>query len=805
MMQYMKILLVLLFLTSSAIKAETIGVFYDPHTPQFVFAAQEIKTALESKDFKVDLKPIADLASAYENKKIIIALKSDVSVLDVLLKEGGETTGLNILGEQAFALRTTNARQRSYWAIGGDVAGGLYAGLQLAENITFNSLDVSYHEEQEPYIKKRGIKYNIPLDQRAPTFNHNGDQEKSSVKDMWDIDFWKEYLDDLARNRYNALSYWTKNAFTTMIKLDDYRDVEVHDVIDGYGNLVKKMSIDEKIEFWQEVMQYAADRSIDIYYITWNIYLNNAEGKYGITSDSNNPKTIAYLRKSVKQFLLTYPNVNGIGVTAGEHMPDMSFEEREKWLWDTYAMGILDAKKEQPNRKIRFIHRHWYSSCSDIMSFFKDYPDTFDFSFKYAKAHMYSSPDVPFEDFLLDEMPKGTKSWWNLRNDDIFYLRWGDPEYTRQFILNFDKDKTAGYLMGSDGYVWGRVYCSTDPEFNGGTENKKHWYNFMLWGRLGYNPDLSPNVLKNHLRHHFPEVSSEVMYEAWKTASKVIPETTRFFWRDWDFQWYPEGCKSRTLITVKEFMGGNTMLGSGILNIGDYCEKVVNKEHISNTTPLDVANKLEAYAFQTLLMIEGIEARGNAELQQTISDITAFAHLGNYYSEKIRGATALSLYNFTSETAHQNRAIAHLETALAHWKKYVKIMEQNYISRRYSRSGNLDWKELTNEVEHDIELARTIEKFNIDITFENIKEGAVYKKGVDLSVNVLVKSTFDIKSVSLKINGESMGRLSNAPYLWDAEKDARLKNMNTGTYLFEATVSDDIGNKVEKTVQITIN
>ncbi len=804
MEKFLKLMVAFLLLTTNVIKAENVGVFYDTTIPQFEFAASDIKVALENNGFVVDLKPIAQLSANYDHKKIIIALKSDESVIKVLSEEGGETVGFDTLGEQAFALRTTNKNHQSYWAIGGDISGGLYGGLQLAENITFNSLNVSYNEEQEPYIKKRGIKYNIPLDKRAPTFNYNGDQEKSNIKDMWDMDFWKEYLDDLARNRYNALSYWTKNAFTTMIKLDDYRDVEVHDVIDGYGNLVKKMTIDEKIEFWQEVMQYAADRSIDIYYITWNIYLNNAEGKYGITNDSKNPKSIAYLRESVKQFLLTYPNVNGIGVTAGEHMPNMSFEEREKWLWDTYASGILDAKKEQPGRKIRFIHRHWYSSCSDIMSYFKDYPDTFDFSFKYAKAHMYSSPDVPFEDFLLDEMPKGTKSWWNLRNDDIFYLRWGDPEYTRQFILNFDKEKTAGYLMGSDGYVWGRVYCSADPAFNGETENTKHWYNFMLWGRLGYNPNLSPNVLKNHIKYHFPEVSSEVMYDAWLTASKIIPLTTRFFWRDWDFQWYPEGCKSRKLITVKEFMGGNTMQGSGILNIADYCEKVVNKEQISNTTPLDVANKLEAYAHQTLLMIDGIEAAENAELKLTKNDIMAFAHLGNYYSEKIRGATALSLYNFTSESSYQERAIAHLETAFEHWKKYVKIMESQYLPRRYSRSGNLDWKELTKEVEHDIELARTIEKFSIDIDFENIKEGAEYKKGIDLNVNVVVESTFNIKSVSLKINGESMGRCNKAPYFWDAQMDARLKSMNTGTYLFEATVNDDIGNKVEKTVQISV-
>jgi len=72
-----------------------------------------------------------------------------------------------------------------------------------------------------------------------------------------------------------------------MVKLEEYPDVEVHDVIDGYGNLVKKMTIDEKIAFWQEVMEYANNRCIDIFYFTWNIHTNQANGKYGITNTEN--------------------------------------------------------------------------------------------------------------------------------------------------------------------------------------------------------------------------------------------------------------------------------------------------------------------------------------------------------------------------------------------------------------------------------------------------------------------------------------------------------------------------------------
>ena len=156
MSRLLKILFFLVILANT-VKAERIGVFYDHSIPQFEFAASDIKVALENNGFEADLKPIVELSAKYENKKIVIALKSNASVMKRLIKEGGDNNKIGDLGEQAFALRTTQLKQQAYWVIGGDIAGALYGGLQIAENIAFHSLEGTYNEEQEPYIKKRGI------------------------------------------------------------------------------------------------------------------------------------------------------------------------------------------------------------------------------------------------------------------------------------------------------------------------------------------------------------------------------------------------------------------------------------------------------------------------------------------------------------------------------------------------------------------------------------------------------------------------------------------------------------------------
>ncbi|WP_066631670.1 hypothetical protein [Labilibacter marinus] len=798
-----KIILLFIFWVNHVF-AQKVGVFYDEKIPQFEFAASDIKKALNSHGFKVVLKPIDELTKSKLSCNVVMALKSDVNAVGLLAYKGVDTAKFSRLGEQAYALRTTNGNQLNYWAIGGDITGAMYGGLQLAENITFNALVGTYNEEDAPYLKKRGIKFNIAFDQNSSSFDSDGDQDKSNIKDVWDMSFWKSYLDDLARYRYNTLSFWTLHPFTSMIKLEEYPDVAIQDVTDGYGNLVKKMTIDEKIAFWQEVMEYADNRSIDIFYFTWNIFLGTAEGKYGITHKGSNEISKEYMRKSVKEFLLTYPHVDGIGVTAGERMRDLSFDEREKWLWDTYVMGILDAKKVQENRKIRFIHRHWNTAVSDIMSHFEEYPDAFEFSFKYARAHMYSSTNIEFEDFLLEEMPDGTKCWWNVRNDDIFQLRWGNPEYARNFLLGFHKDKTAGYLMGSDGYTWGRVYSDKDPTVKGKNEITKHWYNFLMWGRLGYNPDLPNDVFKNHLKLKFPEAPINDLYLAWKAASEIIPQTTRFSWKDWDGNWYPEGCKSGKFINVKGFMVGQTMQGSGIVNIEDYCQKKLNNETITEITPFDVANNLENYASEALSLTSGIKPNGNTELKLIINDITAFAHLGNYYSEKIRGATELALFMHTSKQKHQNNAVSHLKKALMHWKKYAERLDAEYTPKVLARTGKFDWNQLTKDVEHDIEMAKNFEKSQIDIVFEHVKDGAVYPVGTDLKVELSINSTLPVVLVGLVPNGEYIGVKKSPPYLWDSETTPSFKNMNTGIYELKVHATDIHGVRVEKIISITI-
>ena len=161
------------------------------------------------------------------------------------------------------------------------------------------------------------------IDQR---YDDTGDAAQMNIETMWEFSFWKDYLDNMARYRYNVLSLWNLHQFPSMVKVPEYPDVALNDVYvrdDVHSgaklHIVKKISIDEKIAYWKKVFKYADDRGIDIHMYHWNVFVNGAEGKHGIEQRQDSPEAIEYLRKSVKQFMLTYPTVKGIGVTAGEN------------------------------------------------------------------------------------------------------------------------------------------------------------------------------------------------------------------------------------------------------------------------------------------------------------------------------------------------------------------------------------------------------------------------------------------------------------------------------------------------------
>lgn len=707
-----------------------VSLLFDEQIKPVVFAVREIQDAVQEKGYR------------------LVERAGDIQIVFEIQSDELEPQCYRLRNEQSKRIRIT----------GGDPTGCMYGGLELAEKIRLGEpLSGIETADGEPYISKRGLKFNIPLDARTPSYDDTGDAAQNNIAEMWNFEFWKEFLDNMARHRYNTLTLWNPHPFPSMVKVTEFPDAALEDVCvttekpvakPGEWNepqlvakkvvenltVVKKMTIEEKIEYWRKVMRYAKGRGMEIYFITWNVCMNSVapplkdkserkiqyelKGKYGVSNSQTNPATKAYLRASVRDFILTYPDLAGIGVTAGENMGGKeSGLNKEQWLWETYGLGVLDAKKIQPDRKVKFIHRYWQSGVKNIMDEWKDYPDSFELSFKYARARLYSSTKPPFCREMLEQMkPYGLKSWWNLRNDDIFVHRWGGPDYVRDFILNFPYEQTAGYHMGSDGYVWGREFTSLEPESPRQLEIVKHWYNFMLWGRLGYNPKLNRSFFEKVLAAKFPEVDASLLYDTWAASSKITPQVNRFHWRNWDHQWSVEGCMDARgeerggFHSVEEFLNPEwpTMEESGIMTIPDYVDSIMHGRNANAVTALQVADNLEQWANKALEGVKQINdrCRPSKELRQTLGDIESMSWLGKYYASKIRGTFDYAMSQVTNYPTHKQWSIEHLTKAIDHWTAYAKKASSQYKPQLLARTRHLDWWKLAEYVKKDVEIVR---------------------------------------------------------------------------------------------------
>ena len=709
-------------------------VFHDSQAPQVAFAVTEIDRASGSKR-AASVHAIRDLSSDTSSLRFAIAADAAESKA---LAQRLRVAPLKTTALQSYAIRRAETAGRVTIAVlGADPAGAMYGALDIAEALRLGAVASLNNSDHSPHIAQRGIKFNIPLDRRNPTYSDSSDSAQANIPEMWSMDFWREFLDEMARQRFNVLTLWNLHPFPSIVKVPEYPDIALNDV---WGNrepfdlkfnmnskamsepfhlgqvaVVKHMTIDDKIRFWREVMQYAKDRGIDVYWYTWNTFVWGTEGKHGITEDGNNSETVAYFRASVRETVRTYPLLAGIGITAGENMNSAQGPfDHEQWLWKTYGEGVRDGLKDQPNRQFRLIHRYHQTSQSKTLDAFKDYPGPMDFSFKYSVAHMYSEPNPPFISPVLTEMPRNLRTWLEVRNDDIYSFRWGDPDFARAYINNIPApDRVAGFNMGPDGYTWGREFIDREPENPRRLVMQKQWYSFALWGRLSYEPGLPNSLFEQMLASRFPGAPASKIYSAIAAASKTMPQVTRFFWRDLDFKWFPEGNiqsgHGTGFFTVRDFIEGQTMPASGILNIRQWRTRYLNGAKMEGFTPLEVAAELQKNAVAAHRLVEEVRpAEGNnKELRLTLGDADAMAVLGEYYAEKILAACDLALFDSQGKAEQQASAVRHLEAALAHWKAYAAVATSQYKPQHLGRLNRVvDLNALVDSAGADIDVAR---------------------------------------------------------------------------------------------------
>ena len=117
------------------------------------------------------------------------------------------------LKPEAFRIRANN---NGYAVTGGDARGAMYGALDFAEQL---ELDGKVRDrEEQPSLSVRALKFNVPL----PGTGYLSEEDLANNQWFWSMDYWRKFLDMAARNRYNAITFWSAHPYGRVVRVPKY-------------------------------------------------------------------------------------------------------------------------------------------------------------------------------------------------------------------------------------------------------------------------------------------------------------------------------------------------------------------------------------------------------------------------------------------------------------------------------------------------------------------------------------------------------------------------------------------------------
>jgi hypothetical protein len=429
-----------------------------------------------------------------------------------------------------------------------------------------------------------------------------------------------------------------------------------------------------------------------------------------------------------------YEDLAGLGITHGERMGGMAPEERQQWFLDTFVAGMKAAK-----RPVKFIHRAPLSAGKGSggstgaavekmtrASMEKmDLPEPIWVEMKFNWSHAHSSPHLvhvhggPLTDAYWNPPPKNYRITWMARNEDIFCLRWGEPDFIRKHIELNGASYVGGYFVGSECYIPAKDYFTKpDARIDWAYAFQRQWFFYKAWGRLLYDPATKDEVFRAEFhRRYGPD--GEKLFAALVLGSRMPLRLASLYKATWDFTLYAEGFLAPAagkgdpspFISADELID-HAALDPDFVSIKDFVEAQVAKRAIpeGKITPLALADALERDGREAMRLVDGIATDGKAVYAE-VADARAWAYLSLYFAEKLRGCVDLQTFRKDHAADRQKQAIEHLQQAVEHWKALIRETEPIYremplIHLEKYKDGLFHWSRFLPDVERDVEAAR---------------------------------------------------------------------------------------------------
>lgn len=604
-----------------------------------------------------------------------------------------------------------------------DPRGYSYALVELSERIRSGGLSTldGWQETRSPAVAIRGIQRNFSsVHEDSPWFH--------------DREFWAEYLDHLASQRFNrfhlafGMQYNYGTGWESRTATDNYLVFTYPFLLDVPGYDVRATGVDEgdrnrNFESLAFIARETNRRGMDFHIGMWNhAYDFGHDSKEWYPITGIDPSSHAdYCAAALGALLHAIPEITG--VTFRVHHEGGIAERGREVFWeklfdaasavgrplqiDLHAKGVDDllvAAARKPNLSLILSAKHLaehmglpYHQASirpreqNPLQFDGQDTSVTGITDGARRFTRYGYADYLGEDRRTDVM---FRMWPGTQK----LLLWGDPSFASGYgryatiggsrglefcePLTFKGRRGSGRPGGRDPYVRGDLRL-------GVSDWKKYRYTYVLWGQLMYNPDADAEVWQRSLREdHGPEAAPH-LEAALASLSRVLPLVAHVHGVSAANNFYsPElyvdlpisdqiKCTHYAWDTAdpRTWEGVSTFDPSLFYSVAEYADAVLANALGGKYTPLEVALWLETLAADgedAIVLATASSPNVRPQTERAVIDLRIIVRLGRFFAGKFRAAVQYALHRRTGDSSFLQASVTLLGAA---HDQYAGILE----------------------------------------------------------------------------------------------------------------------------------
>ncbi len=588
--------------------------------------------------------------------------------------------------KEAFLLRRIGS---TIIASGSDASGTLYAALELASRIkTLHALPEEIDYQDHPLLKLRG--YALGMQKPEITYEDAEYDYLYTSKDFpffYDKNYWTKYLDYLVENRINTLYLWNGHPFTSLLKLPRYPEAQE----------LPTAQLEQNIAMFHWLTQEADRRCIWVLQGFYNIHLSHAFARahnvpYHLSAPT--PLSSDYTRYAISEFIREYPSV-GIFMTLGEAMgPHYSPE----WLTKTIIPGVQDGVAElskqtgHPVPEPPIIVRAHATDIEAVMPAAAPLYSNIDTMWKWnGESLTWTNIRGPVED-RFNKLVAGSKTTivniHLLSNLEPF--RWGDPDFIRQTILNFQRIGIGGlHLYPLRYWDWPVSADNTLPRLQ---QIDRDWIWYESWARYAWNPNRSPEAERIYWIGRFAErfgdaTAAEHLLNAYQLTGICSPKLLpRIGITEGNRQVFSLGMTMPQLIDAARFSPAET-LWTGDAPPGerltDFVSNEMKHQPHQGETPIGVAAEVAASSAKAVIEAQAAApgiTKHEAEHKRIVNDMQSIAALMAFYNAKTQAAALVMQYGYNHDLTKLTSAEILLTQSVKDFRTIVALTDTTYLN-----------------------------------------------------------------------------------------------------------------------------